>query len=128
MPYVEGPLTYAHEVICQATGDASYCAAARTLADRAFDRFPELSMGPQYDTIYLGTMLAYGAATGDSRWRALAVHEADRAQANARDAVSGLYLRAWDGSDMGAHQAVPGMLRTDAATVSLFAWLAATPG
>ena len=127
MPYVEGPLTEAHEVICQATGDGSYCGAAARLAQRTFDRFDELNMGPQYDTIYLRTMLAYGQATGDPRWRALAEHEAQRALANARDS-SGLYLRGWDGSDMGAHQALPGMLRTDAATVALFAWLAATPG
>jgi hypothetical protein len=37
----------------------------------------------------------------------------------------GLYLKAWNGSDMSAHQAEPDMLRTDAATVELFGWLAA---
>jgi uncharacterized protein YyaL (SSP411 family) len=124
MPYVEGPLIDAHEVICGATGDRSYCDAAATLADRAYDRFAELNMGPQYDTIYLRTMLDYGRAAGDGRWRALAEREAARALANARDG-SGFYLRSWDGSDMAAHQAVPGMLRTDAATVDLFASLAA---
>jgi hypothetical protein len=47
------------------------------------------------------------------------------ARANALDVSSGLYLNAWDGSDMSGHQAEPNMLRTDAATVELFGWLAA---
>jgi hypothetical protein len=47
--------------------------------------------------------------------------------AHARDA-RGLYLRAWDGTPITAHQALPGMLQTDAATLELFAWLAVVPG
>ena len=130
-PYVEGPFTEAHELICQTTGDAAYCSAARTLANRAYSRFynpySELNQGPQYDAIYLRVMLDYGRATGDGRWLALARHEASRALADARTG-GGLYLRAWDGSDMRRHQAVPGMLRTHAATVELFAALAAAGG
>src|SRR5947209_9688725 len=42
MPYVEGPLIDAHEVICQATGDGGYCSAASRLADRAYERFAAL--------------------------------------------------------------------------------------
>ena len=127
MPYVEGPMIEAHRTLCEATGERSECARAATLANRAFERFANLGMGPQYDTIYLREMLAYGRATGDRRWRALAESWAAQALANARDS-SGLFLRAWDGTDMRAHQADPGMLRTDAATVELFGWLAATPG
>ena len=37
---------------------------------------------------------------------------------------AGLFTRAWDGTEMSQHQAGPGLLRTDAATVELFAWLA----
>jgi hypothetical protein len=127
MPYVEGPMIYAHRVLCDATGDQSLCQRAAFLAGRASQRFQELSMGPQFDAIYLRTMLAYGRAAHDGRWRQLAQGEAQRALSNSR-VPSGLYLRAWDGSDMSGHQADPNMLRTDAATVSVFAWLAATPG
>ncbi|GAC1324165.1 MAG: hypothetical protein NVSMB25_21370 [Thermoleophilaceae bacterium] len=124
MPYVEGPMIEAHEVICQATGDLSRCGRAAALAGRAARRFQNLAMGPQFDAIYLRTMLDYGQSSGDRRWRALAEGQATRALQNAVD-NRGLYLRAWDGSDMRAHQARAGMLRTHAATVSLFAWLAA---
>lgn len=43
------------------------------------------------------------------------------------DPTPTLYLRAWDGTPITAHQAQPNMLQTDAATLELFAWLAATP-
>jgi hypothetical protein len=45
------------------------------------------------------------------------------AQTYARDA-RGLYLKAWDGTPIGEHQAQPNMLQSDAATLELFAWLA----
>ena len=37
--------------------------------------------------------------------------------------AQGLYLRAWDGTPITEHQALPNMLQTDAATLELFAWL-----
>jgi hypothetical protein len=127
MPYVAGPQIEANELLCgQPGGGARYCAQAARLADAAYRRFAyRLNMGPQFDVIYLHWMLVYGAQTGDRRWLSMALAFAAQAQANARDR-SGLYLRAWDGSDMAAHQAEPGMLRTDAATVELFAWTAAS--
>lgn len=82
-------------------------------------------MGPQFDVIYLHAMLLYAAQSGDARWPALARELAERAYANARDA-RGLYLRAWDGGSITAHQARPGMLQSDAATLELFAWLGAS--
>ena len=130
-PYVEGPFAEAHQLICQTTGDSYYCNQARALANRSYNRFynrwSELNQGPQYDAIYLRVMLEYGAATGDGRWLELARHEADRALANSATS-GGFYLRAWDGSDMSSHQAVPGMLRTHASTVELFAALARAGG
>jgi hypothetical protein len=125
MPYVNGPLIYAHQVLCEATGDQSWCRRASTLADRAYDRFASLSMGPQFDAIYLRTMLEYGRDAQDGRWHALAVREAQRAQDNARDG-SGRYMRSWSGSGSFI-DAKPGVLRTHAGTVSVFAWLAAVP-
>ena len=125
-PYIAGPAIEAKQLLCQlAPQPNSYCTQARQLADAAQQRFADrLNMGPQFDTIYLRWMEEYGNQTGDRRWAALATRMADRAQANATDPSTGLYERAWDGSDMAAHQADPNMLRTDAATVELFAWLA----
>jgi hypothetical protein len=56
--------------------------------------------------------------------RELAARMAASAQARARDA-SGLFLRGWDGTPITEHQAAPNMLQSDAATLELFAWLAA---
>jgi hypothetical protein len=126
MPYVAGPQIEANELLCRLPGGAGYCSAAARLADAAYSRFAyRLNMGPQFDVIYLHWMLIYGAQTGDRRWERMALAFATLAQANARDR-SGLYERAWDGGDMAAHQAEPEMLRTDTATVELFAWLAAS--
>jgi hypothetical protein len=121
-PYIEGTLVEAHQVLCE-TGEQEACGRAAALADACAERFSDrLNMGPQFDTIYLHWMLLYGKQTGDPRWRALALEMASHARAYARDA-RGLYLRAWDGTPITAHQAVPNMLQTDAATLELFAWL-----
>jgi Glycosyl hydrolase family 76 len=124
-PYIAGPVVEAKELLCRLDGRASpYCGQATQLAAAAMSRFEDrLNMGPQFDTIYLHWMMVYARQAGDSSWGALAQRMATNALANARDS-SGLFLRAWDGSDMSAHQAAPGMLRTDAATVELLAWLA----
>jgi glycosyl hydrolase family 76 len=126
MPYVAGAEIEAKELLCRlAAAGSPYCAQATRLADAAYERFAyRLNMGPQFDVIYLHWMLVYGQQTGDPRWVAMALTFAREAQAHARSSM-GLYLKAWDGSDMSAHQAEPDMLRTDAATVELFGWLAA---
>ena len=122
-PYIEGPLVEAHQVLCE-TGDQVACGRARELASASWQRFQDrLNMGPQFDTIYLRWMLAYGAQTGDGRWLGLAQEMAADAQTQARDA-RGLYLRAWDGTPITEHQARPNMLQSDAATLELFASLA----
>jgi uncharacterized protein YyaL (SSP411 family) len=126
-PYIEGTLVEAHQVLCQ-TGQQAACARAKQLANACWQRFEaRLEMGPQYDTIYLHWMLIYSHQTGDNRWPVLAKQMAAKAQAHALDTHRGLYLRAWDGSSITQHEARPNMLQTDAATVELFAWLAATP-
>jgi hypothetical protein len=125
-PYIEGTLVEAHQVLCE-VGISEACARATELANASAERFSDrLNMGPQFDTIYLHWMLVYGEQTGDARWRGLAEEMATRAQAYAREA-RGLYLRAWDGTPITEHQAQPNMLQTDAATLELFAWLAAVP-
>jgi hypothetical protein len=125
-PYIAGPAVEAKRVLCQTLSQPAYCDQAAALANAAFQRFAyRLNMGPQFDVIYLHRMLDYGRATGDRRWSEMARRMAQMASANAHEPGSSLYLRAWDGSDMSGHQAAPGMLRTHAATVQLFGWLAA---
>jgi hypothetical protein len=122
-PYIEGPLAEAHQVLCE-MGETTACARARQLADASWARFQNrLNMGPQFDTIYLHWMLVYARQTGDGRWPALAREMAIQAETHAVDGA-GLYLRAWDGGSITAHQARPGMLQTESATLELFAWLA----
>ena len=122
-PYIEGTLVETHQVLCE-VGISQACERAAQLADASAERFSNrLNMGPQFDTIYLHWMLAYGAKSGETRWRALAEEMAADAQEHARDA-QGLYLGTWDGTPITQHQAVPNMLQTDAATLELFAWLA----
>lgn len=123
-PYIEGTMVQAHQTLCEA-GVGQACAWARVLADACWERFADrLNMGPQFDVIYLHQMLLYGSRTGDTRWRALAQEMATSALAHARGA-GGLFLRGWDGTPITEHQALPNMLQSDAATLELFAWLAA---
>jgi hypothetical protein len=125
-PYIEGTMVEAHQLLCEG-GEASACARARELANACWARFASrLTMGPQFDTIYLHWMLVYASQAGDARWPALAQQMANQAQTQALVSSTGLYLRAWDGSAISEHEARPGMLQTQAATSELFAWLAAT--
>ena len=125
--YVEGPMIEAHRVLCDATGDNAHCQRAAQLADAAYDWFgQDVNHGPQFDTIYLRSMLYLYTRDHDRRWYDLAVHNADRAKANAGTG-GGLYLAAWDGGPIIRHEAEPNMIQTHAATTELFAWLAATP-
>jgi Glycosyl hydrolase family 76 len=121
-PYIEGTLVEAHQVLCE-TGIPDVCERAAQLANASAERFSNrLNMGPQFDTIYLHWMLVYGSQSGETRWHGLAEEMASDAQEHARNA-QGLYLRAWDGTRITEHQALPNMLQTDAATLELFAWL-----
>jgi DUF1680 family protein len=125
--YVVGPMIEAHRVLCDATGETGYCSRATQLAEAAYRWFGEdLNHGPQFDTIYLRSMLYLYSRDGDRRWYDLAVANAERARQNAHTG-GGVYLEAWDGGPATSHQAEPNMLQTHAATVQLFAWLTATP-
>jgi hypothetical protein len=125
--YVEGPLIEAHRILCDVTGDQSRCVRAQQLANAAYRWFgQELDMGPQFDTIYLRSLLELYTRDHNRRWYDLAVANAQRAQQNARTA-SDVYLAAWDAGPITRHEAKPGMLQTHAATVELFAWLATVP-
>jgi hypothetical protein len=125
--YIEAPLIYAQQLLCQSTGSHVSCQLANVLKGTALVRFgSELNFAPQYDAIYLQWMLALYGSDHDPTLYALASSNAQRAVDQARNA-QGLYLNAWNGQALAAQYAEPGMLRTDAATVSLFAWLAVYP-
>jgi uncharacterized protein YyaL (SSP411 family) len=122
--YIEGPLIYAQAVLCRLTGVPGECELAQRLKARALARFGYLlDFSPQYDAIYLQWMLALYALEGDRTLYAMAADNARDAQTRAASS-QGLYLLSWNGETLPASDAAPGMLQTQAATTSLFAWLA----
>jgi DUF1680 family protein len=123
MPYVEGPMAAAFAVICKSTGDQSWCKRAEDLAGRTAQRFPRLTMGPQYDSIYVRALLELYRLDGKRRWYDIAAVATDRATVAAR-APNGLYLRTWDGRPIQTIGTDPNKLQTHAATTSVIAWMA----
>jgi hypothetical protein len=122
--YIEAPMIYAQATLCRLTGAAGECELAERLKAKALSRFGYLlDFSPQYDAIYLQWMLALYALDGDRTLYTMAVDNARDAQARAANA-QGLYLLSWNGETLPVSNAQPGMLQTQAATSSLFAWLA----
>jgi len=125
--YIEAPLIYAQALLCHLTGTTSECQRAAQLKTTALDRFGYLlDFAPQYDAIYLQWMLALYALEGDRTLYTLAADNARDAQTRAANG-QGLYLLSWNGETLPAIDAEPGMLQTQSATTSLFAWLAVYP-
>jgi uncharacterized protein YyaL (SSP411 family) len=125
--YIQGPLIYAQAVLCSATATPADCARAEQLKATALDRFGYLlDFSPQYDAIYLQWMLALYARDHDPVLYRMAADNARNAEARAANG-EGLFLRSWNGGTLPAAYAVPGMLQTQGATTSLFAWLAVYP-
>jgi hypothetical protein len=125
--YIEGPLIYAQALLCSLTATAADCERAEQLKATALARFGyTLDFSPQYDAIYLQWMLALYALDGDRTLYLLAADNARDAQTRAANA-EGLYLLSWNGGTLPAFDAEPGMLQTQGATTSLFAWLAVYP-
>lgn len=125
--YIEGPLIYAQVLLCKLTGATSECERADELKATALRRFGyTLDFSPQYDAIYLQWMLALYALQGDPSLYRMAAANAHDAQTQAANG-EGLYLLSWDGQTLPRADAAPGMLQTQAATTSLFAWLAVYP-
>jgi hypothetical protein len=122
--YVEAPLIYAQALLCHLTGTSGECARAQQLTSTSLQRFGVLlDFSPQYDAIYLQWMLALYDLEGNSTLYRIAADNARDAQTRARNG-EGLYLLSWNGETLPAADAEPGMLQTQAATTSLFAWLA----
>jgi Glycosyl hydrolase family 76 len=125
--YIEAPLIYAQAILCSASATPADCTHAEQLKATALNRFGYLlDFSPQYDAIYLQWMLALYAVDGDPVLYRLAADNARNAQSRAAN-PEGLYLLSWNGETLPAQYAVPGMLQTQAATTSLFAWLAVYP-
>jgi uncharacterized protein YyaL (SSP411 family) len=124
MPYVQGPMSAAFALLCQSTRDQAYCREAEELADRASTRFPKLTMGPQYDAMYVRSLLELYRFDRNPRWYLRAAEAVDGAMAGAR-AVNGLYLLTWGGLATQTIGTAPDMLQTHAATTSVIAWMAA---
>src|SRR5215210_3220450 len=119
MDYVQGMMIGAHLQLCEVLKKAAHCRKAEALATASARAFPATaSWSPTADGIYLRFLLDLYRHDGNARWYDLAVSNARRALANARDA-RGLYLRGWDGKPVAG-----GFLRMHAGTLSLFARLA----
>lgn len=127
--YIESPLIYAQALLCRIAGAGARtdCRRAQDLTATALARFGGLlDFAPQYDAIYLQWMLALYGLDGDPTLYVLAADNARDAQTRAING-EGLYMLSWNGEVLPARDAEPGMLQTQAATTSLFAWLAAYP-
>jgi Glycosyl hydrolase family 76 len=122
--YVEGPLIYAQVLLCDLTGNSAECQRAQTVELAALTRFGYLlDFSPQYDAIYLQWMLALYELDHEPELYEMAANNARGAIEHARN-PEGLYLLSWKGEKLPPRDAEPGMLQTQAATTSLFAWLA----
>ena len=126
--YIEAPLIYAQALLCRLTRTPAECERARAAEERPRSTASATcsTSRPQYDAIYLQWMLALYALDGDPTLYALAADNARDAQTRALNG-EGLYLLSWNGETLPAQYALPGMLQTQAATTSLFAWLAVYP-
>jgi hypothetical protein len=125
--YIEAPLIYAQAVLCRLKAEPTECARAEQLKATALTRFGYLlDFSPQYDAIYLQWMLALYGLDHDATLYRMAADNARDAQTRAAN-TSGLYLLSWNGETLPANYALPNMLQTQAATTSLFAWLAVYP-
>lgn len=125
--YVQAPLIYTQYLLCRDGAGEGYCVrAGRTAATLAETNVTKAGFrynyGPEYDTIYLQWMMAYGEATGDPYWLRLAQLNAEAAAANATGS-GGLWLASWWGGPIDDPETHSNMFRTMAATTSLFAWV-----
>lgn len=117
----EGAMISAITTLCEATGKRSWCKAAEKLAGATIVWLAPFADGPQYDSVLVRGLLTLYAHDHDPRWYRFAVAIAALITQHARTAP-GVYLRGWDGRPVPS--ASPGMLRTDAGSIDVFADLA----
>ena len=127
LDYVQAPMIYAQYLLCADHQGESYCATARavaaTMAHDYVGNSYVYNYGPEYDTIFMQWMMAYGQASGETYWLKLAQANAAAAAEHAANSRR-LWLSSWWGGPIADPETHPGMFRTMAATTSLFAWLA----
>jgi hypothetical protein len=124
MPYVNGPMILAHQIICDATGKKSFCERAEQLAAATVYVYRRFWMGPQFDFWYVRTMLEFARADNSGNWYGIAQRSARSALHRAHD-KHGLYLRTWYGKKASRANAPKGSLQLHAANAALFAWMGA---
>jgi hypothetical protein len=117
----EGAMLSAMVTLCQATRDHSWCSEAERLANAETVWLAPFTDGPQYDSILIRGLLNLYTVDHRPRWYRFAAELAALIVKNAPTS-SGVYLRGWDGAAVPG--ASPGMLRTDAGSISVFADLA----
>jgi hypothetical protein len=124
MPYVNGPMILAHRIICEQTGQASFCQRAADLAARTLQVYQRFWMGPQFDFWYVRTMLEYAELDNSGDWYGIVRRNARSALRRARDR-HGLYLRTWYGKKARRTGAPKGSIQLHSANAALFAWMGA---
>jgi uncharacterized protein YyaL (SSP411 family) len=122
LDYVEGMMIGANLVLCQATHDSAYCTKAASLGQASLSEFGnDLDWSATADGMYLRFLLDLYRQDGNPAYYQAAYANAERAEQNSASG-GGLYLHDWSGNPVSP----PGLLRTHAGTVALFAWLATT--
>ena len=124
MPYVNGPMILAHQIICEETHKQSYCRRAQQLAATTLAVYQRFWMGPQFDFWYVRTMLEFAQHDQSGDWYSIAERSARSALHRAHD-KHGLYLRTWYGKKASRASAPKASLQLHAANAALFAWMAA---
>ncbi|MFL5908820.1 MAG: glycoside hydrolase family 76 protein [Solirubrobacterales bacterium] len=124
MPYVNGPMILAHQIICEETGKRSYCDRAQQLAAITLNVYQRFWMGPQFDFWYVRTMLEFAQHDQSADWYSIAQLSARRALHRVQDR-HGLLLRTWYGKKASWASAPKGSFQLHAANAALFAWMAA---
>ena len=122
MPYVNGPMILAHRIICEETGQKSFCQRAEQLAATTIAVYRRFWMGPQFDFWYIRTMLEFARLDNNGNWYGIVQGNARSALHRARD-KHGLYLRTWYGKKASRASAPKGSLQLHAANAALFAWM-----
>jgi Glycosyl hydrolase family 76 len=117
----EGAMLSAITTLCEVTGTQSWCKAAEKLAPAEITWLAPFSDGPQYDSVLVRGLLTLYTHDHNPRWYRFAVAIAGLITKHAKTGPS-LYLRGWDGRPVPS--STPGMLRTDAGSLAVFADLA----
>ncbi len=122
----EGTMVSAMVTLYQTTHRHSWLTEAERLAGNIITWLEPFDDGPQYDGVMLRGFVALYAQDHQARWYRFVTSMASVIIRTARTAP-GVYLKPWGGGGSRIPSAVPGMLRTDASSLMVFADLATVP-